>query len=404
MTNISPADKVKSLNAIPIFMATPTPIRGVQVVGGIAVMGDFVTSSPVPSDAGFVDVQLKCGKGFPRIRMPRMSWSKPPRESVTFPTLDELQQQITTIINQKKSEIDARINQAEIKINSERSRLIDPYYNEMVNGFNTMISGINLALSGVISMDIYKYEAGRNPYKVGHAEAKGIPLFRITALKEMRKGIIGDRWLQDNWWQLIVWPVAVKSLVEIHYSLEKNKEFMDDTIKAVLDISVRDMQNGFNTMVTNLKQIVVNIPQLIIATLREVGSAIKDILTIIGSAISEVAGRLSDFARKVATAVISLVKNAVNDTMEQIVRTVNSFSEKVEMGYNTIVDRFNNVFEQVQCKVKEIENKLKSFDWLFGWILRLRLKKVDIPNWTDSVNRTLSDLTIRVTRLEARTR
>lgn len=354
-----------------IYLSMATPVKGVPVQGGISIQGDF-TTLPVPGQGGWIDVNLRCGKGMPLVKMPRVVWTKPATDPAVMPNLLDLHNAqgngtIDIIIKNAQSDIDTAISTARDKMGGWFNTLIKPGWDQMAGpaGFQDLFVTQH-------PIEFNKFEVVKGWYgPVATASPAGWLLFVPQAMTAARKGIIPG--YTSDWWKFLT-AIAIVDQLEKWYSLQVAKERADEMYHTGIQNAWSNIKEGFN-------KILANMPEFIKKIVVEIGTAIKSILTIMGGALGKIADALADYATKVANAMIAMGKNAINEAMDKTVTTFNQTLAQIETAYNSLVQRFNSqVLEPLQCKVKEIEDKVaKIGTWKLPSIPKL--PSIGWPGW-----------------------
>jgi len=401
-------------------MATPSrePVRGVQVVGGISVQGDFVTQQTSVTQPGFREVTLKCGKGFPLIQLPRIQWTKPPREESKFPSLETLKQDIQSIFSTVSDDINKSVSSAKDSISASWKTYLDQSVGKIQEGYKHLFEYD-------IQVVFYKHRVFQNDESVGSYVGKGAIPFRFGAYNAARNIYINH--VNANWWKILLgyYELNIPGVGKVPMILPGGQ--MIETYEWYISVNDwrttidekfnQSFQSGMSAIKDGIMGLVTKLPSVLLDIAGQIGAVVKTIINSIVSAFSKIAEKLSEYARQLVQAAIGMVKNAVNEILEKTVYTLNEMLVKIETGYNNIIQKFNTtVVEPIQCKLKEIEDKLKQMDWIF----KIKLPSFprlpgfgegggaySLPQWFSALSTTLtaidnklSNLTVRVSILE----
>jgi hypothetical protein len=391
-------------------MATPSRgnVQGVSVVGGISVQGDFTYGSVASvTQPGFKEVNLKCGKGFPLIQLPRIQWTKPPRENAIFPSLDDLIKDIQDAFSTVQKDITTAVNTAHKNIDASWYKNIGSM-TDRTGPLGDIANGIDCFLFDPMHIDfnLYHYDITQGQVtatKVGSSDGNGAIGFRIKAHADAKAKAM--ELISQDWWKCILGPIALPGAYEKYLSYQEWRRQIDEMSNSKIGVGMTLFRNGFENLLKNIPTVMKDI-----AT--QIGTVVNAVITSITNALYTVAQKLSDYAKKVVQASIGMVKNAVNDLLEKTITTLNDMLVKIETGYNTIIQRFNTVVvEPIQCKVKEIEDKLKQIDWVFGIKFPSfpRLPGLgngggaySLPQWLSALSTTLVQIDNKISNLSTR--
>jgi len=397
-------------------MATPSRgnVQGVSVVGGISVQGDFTYGSVASvTQPGFKEVNLKCGKGFPLIQLPRIQWTKPPRENAIFPSLDDLIKDIQNAFSTVQTDIGKAVDTAKANITASWKKYTDASIGKMQIGWDILFKD-------EIQVVFQRYKLIGGKEFISSYTGNGAIPFRLGAYNSARNTMVSLS--NQEWWkglfgiytidlgQLGKYTVIIPggqfvNIYELYVSLNEWKHDIDEKFNSAFSSGMTYFKDGLSALITQLPNTLLDIAQ-------QIGTVVKAVITSITNALYTVAQKLSDYAKKVVQASIGMVKNAVNDILDKTVTTLNDMLVKIETGYNTIIQKFNTaVVEPIQCKVKEIEDKLKQIDWVFGIKFPSfpRLPGLgggggaySLPQWFSALSTTLVQIDNKISNLSTR--
>jgi BMFP domain-containing protein YqiC len=393
-------------------MATPSRgnVQGVSVAGGISVQGDFTYGSVASvTQPGFKEVNLKCGKGFPLIQLPRIQWTKPPRENVIFPSLNDLIKDIQDAFSTVHTDIVKAVDTAKANIDASWYKNIGSM-KDRTGPLGDIANAISGLFYDEVSLDLYRYftvidYSGAHAKKEFVETVKGNGAFGFKIKAEVRGREIFFEKVGDEWWKYVLTPVAILATAEWWKTAIEWRREIEERFSSAIGVSMTLFRNGFENLLKNIPTVMKDI-----AT--QIGTVVNAVITSITNALYTVAQELSDYAKKVVQASIGMVKNAVYDLLEKTINTLNDILVKIETGYNTIIQKFNTaVVEPIQCKLKEIEDKLKQIDWVFGIKFPSfpRLPGVgngggaySLPQWFSALSTTLVQIDNKISNLSTR--
>jgi len=365
---------------------------GKATIAGSVIIGplEMVTTKPLEVIPGRTEaVTLKCGKGMSKVVLPTLKFTKPTAEQVSYPRLTTLQQDIQTIMTQSKVKVDTamataneniskQLDTAKGSIDGEIKKIQDNItldYNSLIKtGLDQMKIGFDDMFVNSHRFYIYKYELGKGKYYVYYADGIGWLTYKLQVMGTIRSALgLGG----DEWWKVFMAIWGIIGLYEKWVSLSNNKEELDHVVNSGMNSAMKNMTDGLKSIVGNIgeflkrivtdigtaiKNILTAIANAIKAIIPEIGNAIKSIVSIISDALTQIGAKLAVFADQLVQAIISQVKNAVNEALAKTVDGLNTFSNSLSQVYNSVVITFNtSVLEPLQCAVKDLQDKYGKF-------------------------------------------
>lgn len=378
---------------------------------------DVVSTSPSSTGGSTTDVQLRCGKGLPQVSVPLLKYDRPSARTPAFPTLEQLQKDVSDILKQAEAQVKKEINDSiGTELDTVNSGLgdISTAMNVMFSQSNTftftyasIFQGYVRDSRAVAQPNPKTYTGGAVRFKA-EATLDNYNIYVSGGIKGFmeRIDIVG-----------FIFPI-LKAISEFEkaQSFKYNQADIDwrysQSVKTAMENLYTDAgggPKGVRLVFTGLVGIVKKLP-----------TVIAKVLPVITDALTKVAQVLSKFAKDVATAVIDQVFNAVGEALEKASNSINSLLLQLDNVINSMVNTFNrDVLEPLQCSLKQAQDFVANFLNVFTSVEKLdeRIRKLEgsigvkfpgitfpglpIPGfgespgivpWTVNVSKALSDL------------